>query len=972
MSRILLIVGFVFCFSLAAFSQNEEPVISTFSGRHGIPPLKIYHMTTDSSGYLWIGSNLGLHRFDGVAFKSYPEIPKTTIGDIEVDQEGKVYVALLQTGLAIYDQESDAFTLIEANEAIETALGMQMQILIREDDQLLLSQSGSGVFAFNKISEEFEPLLKKNYVNRIVEHPIEQNKILVVADSLYSFDLESKTLSLISPKRVLDLAVDDEENIWTKVYKEDGLSKMNLKDGGREFFPCGEGESRVSTNLVYNDDNIWFFSNNGLLKFDTRTKQCTEYYKDLGPLTALYIDEKDRIWFGAHNKLHVIDPSNQHFTLISGSKGNQYTSIAQISKDEFLLVPFYKNELHHLDLKTKKIRVEPLDVSQEFLKHPMDMVKIDDDVFIAYESCVARYHIPSRKLNPVNFDKYNEIFQNRWKKYFHADRTGKLWINVYSKGLLFKADPTSYTIDSMHYRTTLDGAYQALKVFENGEIYLISDKGFNKIDFSGAREKYYKYRKDGEETSLGFISSTMLDDEILWVVNNGKTYKGRIGESTIDLEEKTISGEFLDFSLTNDIVKASANEKLILTSAGVILFNEKSNENIFYGMKDGLDNIDGRSRVKVFDDVIFIISNGITVASNSAIGKLEAAPDVFVNSFEVNGENLIRMKDISLKASRNDVKIHFSSIDLSAPLDVKYKYRLSADEDWISADHNGNTVYLLDLKAGPYEFEVMAKHKHSKWSEIERVHFEIAQPLWKRWWFLLLILAVLGVLTYQFYKRKLDRSREMSEIKTRMAELENEALRAQMNPHFIFNSLNSIKSYIIDNEKEEAADYLTDFSDLIRLILANSREQLIPLDKELEALRLYMDIENVRLEDKFTYNINSDVKDVLIQPLTLQPFIENAIWHGFIHKKERGHLNISIQKIGKEILVEIEDDGIGRKRSSEIEKKHRRKRSFGIVITKERLGQRDKEDSIEIIDKENGSGTIVRIHIPDLENKNSI
>ncbi len=208
-------------------------------------------------------------------------------------------------------------------------------------------------------------------------------------------------------------------------------------------------------------------------------------------------------------------------------------------------------------------------------------------------------------------------------------------------------------------------------------------------------------------------------------------------------------------------------------------------------------------------------------------------------------------------------------------------------------------------------------------------------------------------------------------------QLEMQALRAQMNPHFIFNSLNSINNFILKNDKEDASEYLLKFSRLTRMILENSKNTLIGLDQELEALKLYIQLESVRFVDHFEYDITHaedlDTASLFVPPLILQPYVENAIHHGLLQKAGPGTLHIHIQEKEGDLIIKIEDDGIGRTLASEISAKNPFKRSpMGINVTRERLTllQRptDRKSDVLINDliDSNGQpiGTEVLITIP--------
>jgi hypothetical protein len=224
--------------------------------------------------------------------------------------------------------------------------------------------------------------------------------------------------------------------------------------------------------------------------------------------------------------------------------------------------------------------------------------------------------------------------------------------------------------------------------------------------------------------------------------------------------------------------------------------------------------------------------------------------------------------------------------------------------------------------------------------------------------------------------QKLESERAKAEFQLKTSELELQALRAQMNPHFIFNSLNSINRFILQNNKRQASEYLTKFSRLVRLILQNSQAALIPLDSELEALQLYLELEALRFNHQFAYKINIeedlDVSMLKVPPLLIQPYVENAIWHGLMHKEEKGHLLINISQNVDVLLCKITDDGIGRKRAAERRSKSAAThKSMGMQITANRIGmlhQEKHESFIRINDlvlpDGNAGGTEVILKIP--------
>jgi len=224
---------------------------------------------------------------------------------------------------------------------------------------------------------------------------------------------------------------------------------------------------------------------------------------------------------------------------------------------------------------------------------------------------------------------------------------------------------------------------------------------------------------------------------------------------------------------------------------------------------------------------------------------------------------------------------------------------------------------------------------------------------------------------------RLEKEQKLSAYKSRTVDLEMMALRAQMNPHFIFNCLNSINRFILKNESEAASDYLTKFSKLIRLILQNSQAKSVCLENELEALRLYMDMEVSRFEHHFDYQIICDpdleVEHLEVPPLVIQPYVENAIWHGLMHKGDKGCLLIELHQENKTLFCHITDDGVGRKRAAELKSKSASKnKSLGMKITEHRLelinAVNDIATTVEVTDLVDSSGeacgTSVLLKIP--------
>ena len=293
------------------------------------------------------------------------------------------------------------------------------------------------------------------------------------------------------------------------------------------------------------------------------------------------------------------------------------------------------------------------------------------------------------------------------------------------------------------------------------------------------------------------------------------------------------------------------------------------------------------------------------------------------------------------------------------------------------------------LAPGDYEFQVVALNEDNvRSSQPAKVSFQISPPYWKTWWFQIGCLLASGLIIGWILNTRQRRIRKQEiveqEYKDKLSELRTMALQTQMNPHFIFNSLNAIQHFLVTNDEENAMLYLSKFAKLIRSIFEHSKEKVISLDKELDFLDLYVSLEKLRFKEKVDvqFEIEPKIEDIkldfFLPPLLIQPIIENAFKHGLFHKNGGGNLRISFSNSEEDwISCEIEDDGIGRKRANELNIKQKYKeKSSGLNATFERIGLlnngmliKDEEMKNQLIvtdlydKKKNPCGTKVEIHI---------
>ena len=339
---------------------------------------------------------------------------------------------------------------------------------------------------------------------------------------------------------------------------------------------------------------------------------------------------------------------------------------------------------------------------------------------------------------------------------------------------------------------------------------------------------------------------------------------------------------------------------------------------------------------------------------------------------------------LRFRYDQNFLKLTFSLVDVLGQYPHRIEYRLTpTTKEWLATDANG-VASFANVPDGDHLLEFRAVSDDDTILTTQTVPLTVIAPWWRTWWFRSFVVLCTLLLAYGFFRMRMNAVRKESRLKSefdkRLADMELTALRAQMNPHFLFNSLNSIRHHVLNSRTEEADRYLSKFARLIRLILDHSDQRTVPLAEELQALRLYMELEASRFDDKFSHHIvvdpTIDQEATMIPPMLIQPYLENAIWHGLMQKSEGGELTLRLQRVGGTLRIEVEDDGIGRARAAELKSRSAlKKRSMGMSITEQRLAMIQKQQGIRcdvrvedlvLPDGEPG-GTLITITIPMLE-----
>ncbi|MCF0070165.1 histidine kinase [Dyadobacter sp. CY261] len=374
--------------------------------------------------------------------------------------------------------------------------------------------------------------------------------------------------------------------------------------------------------------------------------------------------------------------------------------------------------------------------------------------------------------------------------------------------------------------------------------------------------------------------------------------------------------------------------------------------------------------------------NGLNYFDPGLLKYREEKLNVIIAAVKVNQDDSLLTETpapLRLNWTQNSVEIQYLTPYFRNPEKLMYRYRLTGlDDNWVDNARNSR-VRFTSLPPGQYTFSVAASLDGLQWSETATpLSFVILVPWWKTWWFISAVVLVATALGYWLFRQRVGAIRRQTALREHMAELEMRALRAQMNPHFIFNCLNSINRYIVKSDNATASLYLTRFAKLIRLILDNSNSKNVLLSNELEALKLYIEMERIRFDNKFDYRIMVDEEvntdSIEVPSLIIQPYVENAIWHGLLHKEASGSLWVKIRMLDDNRLeCVVEDNGVGRGKAAEFRSKSATgKKSLGMKLTEDRIAVLNQyartSASVEILDLEDenrrASGTRVVVTFP--------
>lgn len=829
---------------------------------------------------------------------------------------------------------------------------------------------------------------------------------------------------------VINVIEADGKYVWVGGWNQMGLLRMDTQTGHwKQFYFPETVSNRVFALIRRNDNQFWVKTDTGTLIFDKTTETLQIYAhgpdNDFTPAAAQgspVLDRNQSLWLGLSDKnnsatLSVLHESKQNLRIKDDTLLHYLTGFRALYKKGHKLYFSYHTtqvnfaEYDEVSQHVKTLYRPPLNgfVEQDFFATLPDA--INQTVWLVGVSSVGglfRLDEKRQLVRPVraiiqglppdenqvgNYDEIRAVVQ---------DEDGNVWFPSYGTlekyaGTLLKFD--SRTKQFVGYRAGTHGLpfgqIRAAMADKEGKIWLGYRGGGPVYRFDPMKNQATVVMKNTHRD--GTDAMKIVDDPArnkIWIArfNDGLWQYDRHKNTT----RQVLSEPVLSVHLTKNKVI------WLKTLTALVRYIPETGQQLRFGAEYDLHAFNWSPFVKTDDDEFFFEKFRFY---DQDIKPDTIKPKVLLSFIKVFDKelqlprSLNHTKQIDLNYDQNFFTVGFSALSYFQSERNQYMYRLvNFNKDWVHVGNKPLAVFS-NVPPGDYQLQIKGSNNDGLWSDVKTISIHIIPPFWQTGWFRLLsfialVIAVVMLYRFQLERRTLKARLEAEEARRKQTEAElNEreaayqlklsqtemaALRSQMNPHFIFNCLNSIQYFTAQNDAEKASDYLTKFSRLIRLVLENSKSEKVTLANELDTLRLYMDMEAMRFPQKLHYRIQIDetvdTESIQLPPLLLQPFVENAIWHGLMHKEEGGTVTITAQQNPENLLhIEITDDGVGRQRAAEYKSKSATKhKSFGMKLTADRIALINQlyqihthVNIIDLADAEGrATGTKVIIEIP--------
>lgn len=914
------------------------------------------------------------------------ELASTEIYGIERGYDGRLYLAT-NRDLIIYDGYN--FSSHSCPEALSSSV---FNLSKDENGSIYYNNLNGQIFKFDgKIVELIHQVDEKDLSAYLSFVPLGESKLLIHGAALYQLDLDAQTKRYIYPATYhTELSILEQRGDTTLInFWKDSITYITpnnyfakpLKD----FKSLDSTVTRTFDEVVFKGEE--FFKNLGKGFYSTRIKEneieILDYFQGPNELTRIYTTT-NAIWY-ASNKSGVYVLTDIRATSFNKVLNEFFVSFVYEDSDGTIFLGTFNNGVIVIPpINTKNYnsfqgeKAISFDISQKA------------ELFVGTNQGNILKIGKSAQTQLIN-TSYKEI---EFLDFFDEDDL-LFYDSIYPKIFDFKSCATTEISGGGAIKgITKIGSNFFIASNVSSYVYDFSNQSMQPIFFGRSRVTIATHTDTLIGTNQGIY---------VYYLNKAKEIRFQensvLANAMIPFEDDILIGaskqgvlryckqKLIPFSKGDEysfsILELHHYKEYIIANCTdkIRIYNSEGDEVDYLSYSDGLIELKC-SQTRLLADTLYCLNNsGIqTVTLSLAINNdyKEKIKDIFVwvnNQKKPNEEKLI------LPHHRNRIKFEIIAPSYNHFKDVSYEYRIKElESDWNRNEYSANIIDYKTVPPGDYTFEIRLLIK-DKIVDYKEVRIQIKNPFWRTIWFALLILIVVILVLIFFFRIRISklrkRNQELIEKEQMKSELLNSKLtklRSQMNPHFIFNSLNAIQELVLKQDTENSYDYIVLFSQLVRTTLNNSDKDFNSIDEEIEFLMTYLKLEKLRFNEEFEFQIDCTAdRQTLIPTFFVQPFVENALLHGLLHKDGLKTLKITFREEEDFILCCIEDNGIGREESQKINERTRKShRSFSLNAVEERSTMFSKRSganfSFEIIDKydENNTpkGTKVIIKLP--------
>ncbi len=991
----------------------QDYTVRTFTTDNGLANNDVNTMALDSTGYLWIGTSDGLSRFDGYDFKNYFHIPGDTTSlpyfsvlKLVTDRNNRLWMLTGNSRIFKYDRKTDSFKcfvdpdIINPADIIDIDADENGDLWIICREMIIKTDPVTGrKEAFRVVDRMNQPFILPNYRYDLAK--TRDDNLYLAGRMNYEIALRESSngkryMEVVNSYSVessfLSAPIDFNISFSFKFYMSASGNKWLISNIGLFFLDTVrnkfmEYRGEISQGEFTDKSTFkWSWRGEGLYSYNSQTGATRIIGPDICPMTKhIMAQGDDVIWISVMSKsgdpegVKQIVFKDSFFRHYRTERAREPGAVFAITKDEDNnLWASVRGENHIVEFASDGSRTGTGYLSDELLRetgHIRSLLRTDNGIWIGYfQNLLLFYDFESNQFiqhKPSEFLFRTITEEKNGNLLIGTQNLSRYFPTTGESAILWKSDRRSVILsifcsdDSLIWAgTSLGQLVKYNDKTKESELFLISGEGYHIVDICPG------------------------DSSIMWLATLGG------GLSMFDVKTgktkfyTTSSG--LSNNMTYCLLKDRKGDIWISTNEGISRLNTKTFRFRTYGLNDGLVIKEFNSGASYIDPAgeFFLGGMGGIVSFNpDSLVEYETIKEnikILVNDFIVSG-NRIALNESSntcdtiiLLKGQSNFQVKVGTTDFVNAENIQYRYKLDRiDRTWTETTPRNRNINYSNLNPGWYTLHIQASNRRGEWVTEKRIVIRIIPTFVQTMFFKITILLLISGFAITLILLYINQVKQRE--KKKRDRLKLDALRGQMNPHFIFNSLNSINYFIAKNDKLEANRYIADFSRLIRTHLSNLEKDWVPFEEELESIRYYLEIEHIRFGDKFDYCIESrDIENqsaLMVFPGLIQPFIENAIWHGMrVLETRKGILKIKFEKTENQgIKCTIEDDGIGRTGSEKMMQSPRQHKPMGIAIVIERLKIINSLNKtcyrLMINDKyadRTETGTIVQIDIPTI------